>query len=296
MLQINPRAYAIPENPERCPVEAYKLYASLRPPAYSGPDDPFYVAVRCQYPKTPMQWYKVQPVGINKISHFTTSMVKAAGICDSRKLTNTSYRKHLASRLNDGYVPKEVGRHVTGHKQASSLDNYAPISRRQQRVLSDIVSGKNINFNIPPMHPDVTLPICPTTPICPAPLVRRPDDVAPLVRRDVVPPPVRPDDVAPPVRPDDVAPPVRPDDAAPLVRRDVVPPPVRPYVAAPPVRPDVAPDTRLDLAVTDALPNFLQGALIHGPVHVSVTINQERPKSPPAKRRRINVIYDSDSE
>ena len=68
---------------------------------------------------------------------------------DSRKLTNTSYRKHLAARLNEGSVPKEVGRHVTGHKQASSLDNYAPLSNRQQRILSDIVGGANINYNIP---------------------------------------------------------------------------------------------------------------------------------------------------
>jgi len=76
-------------------------------------------------------------------------MVKAANIQDGRKLTNTSYRKHLAARLNEGCVPKEVGRHVTGHKRPTSLDNYAPLSSKQQRILSDIVGGDDVNYNAP---------------------------------------------------------------------------------------------------------------------------------------------------
>ena len=40
--------------------------------------------------------------------------------------------------LNEGGVPKEVGRHITGHKQASSLDNYSALTNKQQRVLSNI--------------------------------------------------------------------------------------------------------------------------------------------------------------
>ncbi len=69
-------------------------------------------------------------------------MVNAAKL-HGRKLTNTSYRKHLASKLNEKMVPKDIGRHVTGHKNASSLDNYNPLSIPQQKVLSEIVSDNN---------------------------------------------------------------------------------------------------------------------------------------------------------
>ena len=85
------------------------------------------MAIKKKEPASNVDWFERQPIGINSIGNFATSMVKAVGLDDGRKLTNTSYRKHLAARLNEGSVPKEVGRQVTGHKQASSLDNYAPL-------------------------------------------------------------------------------------------------------------------------------------------------------------------------
>ena len=127
----------------------FQLYASLRPEDFCGEEAPFYIAVKAKTPTKTTDWYKKQPLGVNKLSSFGRSMVESAGISDGQKLTNTSYRKHLAARLNESFVPKEVGRHVTGHKQASSLDNYAPLSTKQQRLLSDIVGGENINFNNP---------------------------------------------------------------------------------------------------------------------------------------------------
>ena len=139
----------MPHKPDRCPVTTHRCYAALRPASYCEHDSSFYVAIKKKQPASDMEWFKRQPIGINNIANFAVSMVKAAELDDGRKLTNTSYRKHLAARLNEGSVPKEVGRHVTGHKQASSLDNYAPLSNRQQRILSDIVGGENINYNIP---------------------------------------------------------------------------------------------------------------------------------------------------
>ena len=155
LLQINPRAYAMPNNPRRCPVTSYKRYAELRPDDFCADNDPFYIAIKSKNPARDSDWYKKQPVGKNTIATFCHRMVKAAGIDDDRKLTNTSYRKHMASRLNESHVPKEVGRHVTGHKQASSLDNYAPLSHKQQHILSDIVGGENIDFTRP--HTDGSL-------------------------------------------------------------------------------------------------------------------------------------------
>jgi hypothetical protein len=189
-------------------------------------------------------------------------MLKAAEIDDGRRLSNTSYRKHLASRLNEGYVPKEVGRHVTGHKQASSLDNYAPMSHRQQRVLSDIVSGQNINFNNPTTAYSTDHSSCiSVAPVSTAAQVE--------TRSDNIPIPV-----VPHTRP--------------------VPPAAvgRPMASVPQTPPVLTPSHS---EITHDLPNFLQGALIHGPVNVSITINQEKQDAPPVKRRRINVIY-SDSD
>ena len=138
---MNPKAFEMPHNPERCPVLSYVTYASLCPENYSSPESPFYIAVNKKRPGKPSEWFKKQPVGANKIGGFVKYMVDFVGIKDDRHLTNTSYRKHLAARLNESWVPKDVGRHVTGHKQASSLDNYAPLSNKQQKILSDIVGG-----------------------------------------------------------------------------------------------------------------------------------------------------------
>jgi hypothetical protein len=144
----------MPQNLERCPLVSYKRYAELRPSQYCGEDDPFYVAIKNKKPANDTQWYKKQPVGMNTIATFCPLMAKAAGIADGRKLTNTSYRKHMASRLNESHVPKDVGRHVTGHKQASSLDNYAPLSNKQQRLLSHIVGGDDVPFHLPVQFPE----------------------------------------------------------------------------------------------------------------------------------------------
>jgi hypothetical protein len=134
--QVNPKAFEIPGS-DRCPVQCYMSYRDRRPQDFSKPEDPFYIATN----HTGGVWFKRQPVGIHKIAKFVPSMVAAAGLKDGRILTNTSYRKQLAVRLNEGGVPKDVGRHVTGHKQASSLDNYAALSTKQQRALSTIVGG-----------------------------------------------------------------------------------------------------------------------------------------------------------
>lgn len=88
----------MPANPSRCPVATFELYASLRPADFCGDDSPFYIAVKAKTPTKTTDWYKKQPLGVNKLSSFGRSMVEAAGISDGRKLTNTSYRKHLAAR------------------------------------------------------------------------------------------------------------------------------------------------------------------------------------------------------
>ena len=138
--QINPKAFEIPELPERCPVRAYEIYKEKRPQGFDQDDDPYYLAANPGFMKSGY-WFKKQPVGVNKIMQFVPRMVEIAGVGENRKLTNTSYRKQLAYKLNENNVPKEVGRHVTGHKHASSLDNYSVLTTDQQHYLSDVVGG-----------------------------------------------------------------------------------------------------------------------------------------------------------
>ncbi|WAR31364.1 hypothetical protein MAR_033906 [Mya arenaria] len=43
---VTPKIFAMPEDIERCPVHAYKLYAVQRPTDFCTSDDPFYIAPR----------------------------------------------------------------------------------------------------------------------------------------------------------------------------------------------------------------------------------------------------------
>ena len=128
----------------------------LRPSDWSEEDSdyPFYLAVNLKWKNG--VWFKKQPMGVNKIALFVPEMVKSAGIGLDRKLTNTSYRKSLAKKLNEFDVPKNIGRHITGHKNASSLDNYSALSAAQQYRLSNIVAGSALKPV--PVYPAITRP------------------------------------------------------------------------------------------------------------------------------------------
>lgn len=58
--------------------------------------------------------------------------------------------------MKENNVPNDVGRHITGHKQPTSLDNYAPLCRKQLKVLSDIAGGQDRDFNKPLAAPTPT--------------------------------------------------------------------------------------------------------------------------------------------
>jgi hypothetical protein len=279
ILQVNPRAYEQPENPQRCPVLTYMKYASERPEDFSGPEHPFYLAVN--YKKTG-DCFKRQPIGINTIRNFAPSMVEAAGMTDGRKLTNTSFRKHVVSKLNEYNVPKEVGRHVTGHKSAASLDNYAPLSTRQQRALSDIVGNQFSNMasqhQISAHHPCTATVAAPRSPPLVAP--RSPPLVAPRS------PPL----VAP------RSPPLVAPRSPPLVA------PRSPTVAIHHAFNTAAsnlaktPQQSVNMASSSIsaggpLPGFLNAANIHGSVNITYHIHTHNE----VKRRRLNVIS-SDSD
>lgn len=88
--KTKPRAYAIPQQPERDPVALYKKYRTVRPGEMSEPDSPFFLSINYNY-KNGHPWYKKQPMGINKLYQIMNDLKKGAGI-DSTDKRLTAHR------------------------------------------------------------------------------------------------------------------------------------------------------------------------------------------------------------
>ena len=136
-----PRAYANTKNPERCPVELYKIYAEHRPASTLNEYAPFYLAINNMRKKkaTPRSWYKTSPIGQNMIGGFVRQMAIGADL--SGKYTNHSVRKTLCTNLLQAGVPPTLIQQISGHKDVKSLTNYASASRQQIAQMNDILSN-----------------------------------------------------------------------------------------------------------------------------------------------------------
>ncbi|MEW8546437.1 MAG: DUF3504 domain-containing protein [Candidatus Thiodiazotropha sp.] len=138
-----PRMYAT--GTERCPIQVYKSYDSLRPENFSRPEDPFYLGVNTinKNPNMTETWFLRAPVGKHKLANFMKSMVKSAELPSdgNQKLTNTSVRKALCQKLLEANVPDTQAIHITGHKNASSLNNYRKLNNHQQASLSHLLAN-----------------------------------------------------------------------------------------------------------------------------------------------------------
>ncbi|KAK6182123.1 hypothetical protein SNE40_009879 [Patella caerulea] len=63
--QITPKMWANSQNKDRCPVELFKLYKSLRPHNFSNPENSFYIScTTVPNPDVGSIWFKRQQVGI----------------------------------------------------------------------------------------------------------------------------------------------------------------------------------------------------------------------------------------
>jgi len=69
-------------------------------------------------------WFKVQPVGENKINNMMKSIV-ADTILESsdKKFTNHSVRKTVVRKLKKANIKRSGIVNVTGHKNIQSLDD-----------------------------------------------------------------------------------------------------------------------------------------------------------------------------
>ncbi|KAK3093435.1 hypothetical protein FSP39_015689 [Pinctada imbricata] len=138
--EVKPKMFSNSENANRCPVEVYKTYAAKRPKDYCNAEDPFYVATHTVQSsmKSNAQWFKRQPIGVNKLSSTMKRMTSIAGI--EKKLTNHSARKHLVQKLSENNVPANQIMQITGHRNIQSINNYSHINETQHKAISKILS------------------------------------------------------------------------------------------------------------------------------------------------------------
>ena len=106
-------------------------------------DSPFYLAVNNNNLKAESlqtkEWFKVGPVGINKLNRVMKTMAQKAGIYNER-LRNHNGRKTMIQTLRENDIPLTHIAQLSGHKNLKSK-----VSTKQQmkmsQVLSSVVAG-----------------------------------------------------------------------------------------------------------------------------------------------------------
>lgn len=136
-----PKAFGNLDNPDRCPVRAYKLYRKHRPSQYLHPESPFYVAVNHSWlPHSTSPWFKNSPVGHKILASMLKVMANKAGLTH-KKLSNHSLRRTMCTTLLQQRVPPNLIAQLSGHKNIASLQNYSVASFSQQKEMSHILQG-----------------------------------------------------------------------------------------------------------------------------------------------------------
>jgi len=147
---------------ERCPVSVYSKYVSLRPASMMEPHSPFYIAPNTllshadKIPEKNIQWFKSQPIGVNKLSSLMKTMSANAGV---KGLTNHSARKHLIQKLTSAGIPPTHIMQISGHRNVASLNNYSRLSMEQKRDISNILAEDDAPVSAC-VEAQLTLEIC----------------------------------------------------------------------------------------------------------------------------------------
>ena len=68
-------------------------------------------------------------------------------ICPEKRLSNHSVRKTAVRKLKAKGVPKSEIITITGHRQEQSVEAYDSGNEDEQQKLSNIIDGKEIQFN-----------------------------------------------------------------------------------------------------------------------------------------------------
>ena len=130
-------------------VALFKNYLSKRPEGLklSGA---FYLAC-IDNPTTTDVWYKKSRMGKNltiiKIMKCMKENSPLQDMCPEKRLSNHSVRKTVVRKLKAKGVPKSEIITITGHRQEQSVEAYDSGNEDEQRQLSNIIDGKEIQLN-----------------------------------------------------------------------------------------------------------------------------------------------------
>ena len=93
----------------------------------------FYLSIKTNRRARDNVWFKVQPMGENKINDMTKSILADTILERSdNKFTNHSARKTVVSKLKKANVERSGIPKVTGHKNIQSLDDYDEANEDEQ--------------------------------------------------------------------------------------------------------------------------------------------------------------------
>ena len=126
---------------ERCPVALFRQYISRRPPNLRT-SGPFYLSIKYNRGSSDEIWYKVQPMGANKINSMMKNIISETTLESSEKrFSNHSARKTLVSKMKKANLERSSIAKVTGHRNIQSLDDYDEGDEDEQ--LSWAISERN---------------------------------------------------------------------------------------------------------------------------------------------------------
>lgn len=138
--KFKPKVWNVKDKPDRCPVKAYKIYRSQRPPQMNTSDAPFVLSINHRR-TAKTHWFKNMPMGRNHIYGLVSNMKKnCSKINPCKKITNHSVRKHLMQKCNDLGMPANVTIQVSGHKNVASANNYSKLNDNQQKLLANAIN------------------------------------------------------------------------------------------------------------------------------------------------------------
>ena len=109
---------------ERCPFPLFRQYVNRRPRNLRA-SGPFYLSIKYNSGPSDETWYKVQPMGENKINSMMKNIISQTSLQSSEKrFTNHSARKTLVSKMKKANLERSSIAKVTGHRNIQSLDDY----------------------------------------------------------------------------------------------------------------------------------------------------------------------------
>ena len=96
-------------------------------------NSPFYLAIDHKRSEDFVAWFSATPLGKNALGKLLKTACQKAGIPGQK--TNHSVRKTCVKRALEAGCPRECVAQLTGHKNASSLENYVEADVAVQKAM-----------------------------------------------------------------------------------------------------------------------------------------------------------------